>query len=87
MMNHLAKRSIDMSKSKYVYVMKQSGKGNLQRWYFTSMKKAKQFTESYLSAHGYREDVRHEGGKYIAFVTAHKGADWRMFYINREFLA
>jgi len=87
MMNHLAERIIDMSKAKYVYVVRNTDKTSLARWYFTSMKKAKQFTESYLSAHGYREDVRHEGGKYIAFVTAHKGADWRMFYINREFLA
>lgn len=85
MMNHLAERIIDMSK--YVYVVKDTDKTKLARWYFTSMKKAKQFAESNLSASGYREQVRHEGDRYIAFVTANKGDQWRMFFINREFMA
>ena len=73
--------------SKYVYVVKDTDKTKLARWYFTSMKKAKQFAESNLSARGYREHVRVEGDNYLAFVTANKGADWSMYYINREFLA
>jgi hypothetical protein len=85
MMNHLAERIIDMSK--YVYVVKDTDKTKLARWYFTSMKKAKQFAESNLSARGYREHVRVEGDNYLAFVTANKGAEWSMYYINREFMA
>ena len=78
-----------MSKAKYVYVMKQTGKGNLQRWYFTSMKKAKEFAEMYLHVSGYREKLRHEGGVYHAFVTANKekSTEWRMYFITREFLS
>lgn len=77
-----------MAKSKYVYVMKQSGKGNLQRWYFTSMKKAKKFAETYLHVSGYTDKVRHEGGGYHAFVTANKenSTQWRMYFITREWL-
>jgi hypothetical protein len=86
MMNHLAERIIDMSKAKYVYVVKDTDKTKLWRRYFTSFKKAKQFAESYLSASGYREHVRHEGDKYLAFVTANKGPEWRMYFINREWL-
>ena len=85
MMNHLAERIIDMSK--YVYVVKDTDKTKLARWYFTSMKKAKRFAESNLSASGYREQLRHEGDRYIAFVTANKGDQWRMYFINREWLA
>ena len=85
MMNHLAERIIDMSK--YVYVVKDTDKTKLARWYFTSMKKAKQFAESNLSARGYREHVRVEGDNYLAFVTANKGAEWSMYYINREWLS
>jgi hypothetical protein len=85
MMNHLAERIIDMSK--YVYVVKDTDKTKLARWYFTSMKKAKRFAESNLSARGYREHVRVEGDNYLAFVTANKGTDWSMYYINREFMA
>ena len=73
--------------SKYVYVVKDTDKTKLARWYFTSFKKAKQFAESYLSVHGYREQVRHDGDKYFAFVTANKGDQWRMYNINREWLA
>lgn len=85
MMNHLAERIIDMSK--YVYVVKDTDKTKLWRRYFTSMKKAKRFAESNLSARGYREHVRVEGGTYLAFVTANKGDQWSMYYINREFMA
>ena len=85
MMNPLAERIIDMSK--YVYVVKDTDKTKLARWYFTSMKKAKRFAESNLSASGYREQLRHEGDRYIAFVTANKGDQWRMYFINREFMA
>ena len=73
--------------SKYVYVVKDTDKTKLARWYFTSMKKAKQFAESNLSARGYREHVRVEGDNYLAFVTANKGAEWSMYYINREWLS
>ena len=85
MMSHLAERIIDMSK--YIYVVKDTDKTKLARWYFTSMKKAKQFAESNLSASGYREHVRVEGDRYLAFVTANKGDQWRMYFINREFMA
>ena len=87
MMNPLAERIIDMSKAKYVYVVKDTDKGKLWRRYFTSMKKAKRFAESNLSARGYREHVRVEGDNYLAFVTANKGDQWSMYYINREFMA
>ena len=73
--------------TKYVYVVKNTEKTKLARWYFTSMKKAKRFAESNLSVHGYREHVRHEGDNYLAFVTANKGDQWRMYFINREFMA
>jgi len=76
-----------MSKARYVYVMRDTDRTKLARWNFTSMKKAKRFAESFLSASGYREQVRHEGDRHIAFVTAHKGDEWRMYFINREFLA
>jgi hypothetical protein len=85
-MNHLAERNIDMSKAKYVYVVKDTDKTKLARWYFTSFKKAMRFAESYLSVQGYNEHVRHEGDKYLGFVTANKGEDWRMYFINREFM-
>ena len=83
----MVERNIDMPKAKYVYVVKDTDKTKLARWYFTSMKKAKRFAESNLSASGYREQVRHEGDRYIAFVTANKGDQWRMYFINREFMA
>jgi len=76
-----------MAKAKYIYVVKDTDKTKLARWYFTSMKKAKQFAESYLAVHGYREQVRHEGDTYLAFVTANKGDEWRMYFINREWLS
>ncbi len=76
-----------MAKSKYVYVMKDTDKTKLARWYFTSMKKAKQFAESYLAVHGYSEQVRLEGDHYLAFVTANKGDQWRMYFITREWMS
>ena len=77
-----------MSKAKYVYVMKDTDKTSLQRWYFTSMKKAKEFAEMYLYVSGYTDKVRHEGNGYHAFVTANKekSTQWRMYFITREFL-
>lgn len=77
-----------MDKAKYVYVMKETGDENPARWFFTSMKKAKQYAQMLLAADDYAGKLRFEGGRYHAFVTANKenSTEWRMYFITREWL-
>lgn len=78
-----------MAKAKYVYVMKQSGTDNPARWFFTSMKKAKQYAQMLLAADDYADKLRFEGKTFHCFVTANKSdsTEWRMYFITREWLS
>lgn len=78
-----------MAKSKYVYVMKQSGDDCPARWYFTSMKKAKQHAQAILCADGYADKLRFDSKTFHCFVTANKSysTEWRMYFITREWLS
>ena len=78
-----------MAKSKYVYVMKQTGTDTPARWFFTSMKKAKRYAQMLLAADDYSFKVRFEGKTFHCFVTANKenSTEWRMYFITREWLS